>query len=90
MDNPKPVPVPTGLVVKKGLKMRFFSSSLIPPPLSAMRIITDWAWEEEEEFGLFNGNLTSVVSSRVGRKLEENLFLSSKASMALETMFIKT
>jgi hypothetical protein len=35
MDKPKPVPLPKGLVVKKGSKMRDRTFSGIPEPLSA-------------------------------------------------------
>jgi hypothetical protein len=40
MDSPNPVPLPTGLVVKKGSNNRCFTFKGIPEPLSAMRITT--------------------------------------------------
>jgi len=40
MDKPKPVPLPKGLVVKKGSKMRDRAFSGIPEPLSAI------AWDK--------------------------------------------
>ncbi len=46
MVNPRPVPLPTGLVVKKGLKIRSRASTGMPTPVSLMPI-TIWpsAWE---------------------------------------------
>src|SRR5210317_933045 len=38
MDNPNPVPCPTGLVVKKGSNMRGRLASGIPSPVSATSI----------------------------------------------------
>ncbi len=40
MDRPRPVPTPAGLVVKKGLKMRWRTSGLMPGPLSSTSITT--------------------------------------------------
>lgn len=40
MESPKPVPEPTGLVVKKGLNIWDNVASSIPKPLSIIEILT--------------------------------------------------
>src|SRR5664279_5963885 len=40
IDKPRPVPVPTGLVVKKGSKMRLMISCGMPEPVSLISIRT--------------------------------------------------
>jgi hypothetical protein len=40
MASPSPVPTPTGLVVKKGSKMRCITSGLMPAPLSSTSTTT--------------------------------------------------
>ena len=46
--KPKPVPLPTGLVVKNGSNILFRLSWLIPEPSSSKRILTSLSinWEE--------------------------------------------
>jgi hypothetical protein len=79
MDSPSPVPMPTGLVVKKGSKMRGSTSGGMPVPVSltattawprssfrvAMRISLEWVRPSGMAWAALTSRLRNTWPSRV-------------------------